>query len=125
MAAAGATAIARLGTSPNTCVPVPLNPNAGGSSNAGGGDSSILTRGVIGGRSGAASKVVPAGSTVAVDAQLASVQAEMPEFVRRSASGNALALFGLVAVLALLTLSAMATSGRLSIDRFRRSGRSS
>ena len=91
----------------------------------GGGDSSILTRGVIGGRSGAASKVVPAGSTVAVDAQLASVQAEMPEFVRRSASGNALALFGLVAVLALLTLSAMATSGRLSIDRFRRSGRSS
>lgn len=125
MATAGATAIARLGTSPNTCVPVPLNPNAGGSSNAGGGDSSILTRGVIGGRSGAASKVVPAGSTVAVDAQLASVQAEMPEFVRRSASGNALALFGLVAVLALLTLSAMATSGRLSIDRFRRSGRSS
>jgi len=32
---------------------------------------------------------------------------------------------GLVAVLALLTLSAMATSGRLSFDRFRRGGRSS
>lgn len=125
MATAGDAAIARLGSTPNTCVPVPVDPNAGGSSNGAVVDAPVLPPAAVVSRSAAVSKIAPAGSTVAVDAQLASVQAEMPDFVRRSASGNALALLGLVAVLGLLTLSAMLTSGRLSLDRFRRGGRSS
>ena len=126
MASAGEAAITQLGSTANTCTPVPVDPNAGGAS-AGAVDPLVLPPTAIVSRSAvsAVAKVVPAGSTVAVDAQLASVQAEMPEFVRRSASGNALALLGIVALLGLLTLSAMATSGRLPLDRFRRGGRSS
>ncbi len=115
--------IAKVGTVANTCVPVPDGPATPNS----GTDGIVTPPSALTSRyatSGLA-RVAPDGSTVAVDAQLASVQAEMPDFVRRSASGNALALMGLVAVLALLTLSAMATSGRLSFDRFRRGGRSS
>lgn len=115
--------IAKVGTVANTCTPVPDGPAAPNS----GTDGIVTPPAALTSRyaTSALASVAPAGSTVAVDAQLASVQAEMPDFVRRSATGNALALMGLVAVLALLTLSAMATSGRLSFDRFRRGGRSS
>lgn len=115
--------IARLGTIANTCVPVPdtpVDPNAGAVAAPVAPPSPITSRFVT----AAVPKVVPAGSTVAVDAQLASVQAEMPDFVRRSAGSNVLAFVGLAAVLVLLTVSAMATSGRLSLGRFLRGGRS-
>jgi len=113
--------IARVGTVANTCVPVPDTP-VDPTSGAGG----IVTPPVaITGRyaAPAPARVVPAGSTVAVDAQLASVQAEMPDFVRSSSGSKALALVGLAAVLGLLTISAMATSGRLTLSRLRRGGR--
>lgn len=123
MVTAGDAARARIGSVANTCVPNPLNPNA---DPAGGGVAPVLPPASVVSRYGSAAKpTAPAGSTVAVDAQLASVQATMPDFVRRSAGSNTMALVGLVVVLGLLTVSAMATSGRLSLDRFRRSGRSS
>lgn len=123
MVSAATTAIARLGSTANTCVPVPVVPNAGGSGSASSG-TVVSPPSAVGSRGGvSATRVAPAGSSVAVDAQLASAQAEMPEFIRRSAGGNALALVGLVAVLALLTISAMATSGRFSLTQFRRGGR--
>ena len=117
------TQIARLGSVANTCVPVPPAPVSPAS---GVGGVSVTPPPGLTSRYGssAVARVVPAGSAVAVDAQLASVQAQMPDFARRSAGGNAIALIGLVAVLGLLTVSAMATSGYLSLDRIRRRGRS-
>jgi hypothetical protein len=116
------TQIARVGTVANTCVPIPDVPGDPATS---GGVTPVLPPSALTSRFGSAARVAPAGSTVAVDAQLASVQAEMPEFVRRSVGTNALALIGLAAVLGLLTVSAMATSGRLSLSRFGRGGRRS
>ena len=123
MVQAAETQIARLGSVANTCVPVPTDPVS--PSNGGAGVPVTPPSGVTSRYGAAAARVAPAGSTVAVDAQLASVQAQMPDFVRRSAGGNAIALLGLVGVLGLLTVSAMATSGRLSLDRIRRRGSSS
>ena len=124
MVQAAETQIARLGSVANTCVPTPEPPvtdSFGVGSVAAPPPVGVTSRYA----SSAARPVTPAASSVAVDAQLASVQAEMPNFVRRSMGGNALALLGLAVVLGLLTVSAMATSGRLSLDRFRRGGRSS
>lgn len=118
------TQIARLGSVANTCVPVPDAPPTdlfALSSVTVAPPAAVVSRYAAPG----ARSVTPAASSVAVDAQLASVQAEMPDFVRRSAGSNLLALVGLAVVLGLLTVSAMATSGRLSFDRFRRPGRSS
>ena len=124
MVQAAETQIARLGSVANTCVPVPTDPVS--PANGGGGVPVTPPSGVVSRYGSAAvARVAPAGSTVAVDAQLASVQAQMPDFVRRSAGGNAIAILGLVGVLGLLTISAMATSGRLSLDRIRRRGSSS
>ncbi len=112
--------IALIGTVDNSCV---LEPTAQASD---GGLGPVTPPPALTSRFGSsAARVAPAGSTVAVDAQLASVQAEMPDFVRRSVGTNALALVGLAAVLGLLTVSAMATSGRLSLSRFGRGGRRS
>jgi hypothetical protein len=116
------TQIARVGTVANTCVPIPDVPGDPATS---GGVTPVLPPSALTSRFGSTARVAPAGSTVAVDAQLASVQAEMPDFVRRSVGTNVLALIGLAAVLGLLTVSAMATSGRLSLSRFGRGGRRS
>jgi hypothetical protein len=116
------TQIARVGTVANTCVPIPDVPVDPATS---GGVTPVLPPSALTSRFGSAARVAPAGSTVAVDAQLASVQADMPDFVRRSVGTNVLALVGLAAVLGLLTVSAMATSGRLSLSRFGRGGRRS
>jgi hypothetical protein len=116
------TQIARVGTVANTCVPIPDVPGDPATS---GGVTPVLPPSALTSRFGSTARVAPAGSTVAVDAQLASVQAEMPDFVRRSVGTNVLALVGLAAVLGLLTVSAMATSGRLSLSRFGRGGRRS
>ena len=122
MLATAETQIARIGTLANTCVPdptAPVDPNSAGFVPVSP-PSALKSR-----FAASAPRVAPAGSTVAVDAQLASVQADMPDFVRRSAGSNALALIGLALLLGLLTTSAMATSGRLSLSRFWRGGRSS
>lgn len=111
--------IALVGTVENSCVPDPSATSSGGALG------SVLPPSALTSRFGSAARVAPAGSTVAVDAQLASVQADMPDFVRRSVGTNVLALVGLAAVLGLLTVSAMATSGRLSLSRFGRGGRRS
>lgn len=118
------TQIARLGSVANTCVPVPDTPPTDVFAL---GSVTVAPPAAVASRYAASGTrpVTPAASSVAVDAQLASVQAEMPDFVRRSAGSNLLALVGLAVVLGLLTVSAMATSGRLSFDRFRRPGRSS
>ncbi|MEJ6512068.1 MAG: hypothetical protein QNL59_09400 [Actinomycetota bacterium] len=123
MAQTAVTQISRVGTVANTCIPIPDVPSDSVNS---GGVTSVSPPSALTSRFGSsAARVAPVGSTVAVDAQLASVQAEMPDFVRRSVGTNALALVGLAAVLGLLTVSAMATSGRLSLSRFGRSGRRS
>ena len=112
--------IALVGTVENSCVPDPSATSSGGEFGT------VLPPSALTSRFGSsAARVAPAGSTVAVDAQLASVQADMPDFVRRSVGTNVLALVGLAAVLGLLTVSAMATSGRLSLSRFGRGGRRS
>ncbi len=112
--------IALVGTVENSCVPDPSATSSGAELG------SALPPSALTSRFGSSvARVAPAGSTVAVDAQLASVQADMPDFVRRSVGTNVLALVGLAAVLGLLTVSAMATSGRLSLSRFGRGGRRS
>ena len=123
MAQTAQTQIALVGTVANTCVPIPDGPGDPATS---GGVTPVLPPSALTSRFGSSvARVAPAGSTVAVDAQLASVQADMPDFVRRSVGTNVLALVGLAAVLGLLTISAMATSGRLSLSRFGRGGRRS
>lgn len=112
--------IALVGNVENSCVPDPSATSSGAELG------SALPPSALTSRFGSSvARVAPAGSTVAVDAQLASVQADMPDFVRRSVGTNVLALVGLAAVLGLLTVSAMATSGRLSLSRFGRGGRRS
>jgi hypothetical protein len=120
MVQAAEAQIALVGTVENSCVPDPSATSSGAELG------SALPPSALTSRFGSSvARVAPAGSTVAVDAQLASVQADMPDFVRRSVGTNVLALVGLAAVLGLLTISAMATSGRLSLSRFGRGGRRS
>jgi len=112
--------IALVGTVENSCVPDPSATSSGAELG------SALPPSALTSRFGSSvARVAPAGSTVAVDAQLAAAQADMPGFGRRSVGTNVLALVGLAAVLGLLTVSAMATSGRLSLSRFGRGGRRS
>lgn len=116
--ATAATAIAAVGSETPACYvegdPITPPPAVGSAPTAGGGSSGV--RPSVQAVAAAGDAIDTTGSAATDD-----VIAEVPEFLGRTVSSNVAAFGGMVLVFGLLTIMAMATTGRLpSIDSLRR-----
>ena len=116
--AEAATAIAQIGTGSPGCTPAAVTGAAGSASIP---PAFPVPTAVAAYRSitpSASATVIP--QTV-VDAELAAVTAELPEFIRASSTTTTGSLIGLLIVFALLVVAAMATAGSTGLpDRLRK-----
>jgi hypothetical protein len=116
--AEAATAIAQIGTGSPGCTPPAVLGAAGSASIA-----PLLPTptAVAAYRSTAPSASATVIPQAVVDAELAAVAAELPEFVRASSTTTTGSLIGLLIVFALLVIAAMATAGSTGLpDRLRK-----